>query len=107
MLLRIGIVSGKFFSDEYNEYLRKYFNRVEGITAVCIRKYPLGGDSYLELERGKTYQVAFAGATDCNKTLLMLEDFPFKEYNSVCFDVYDNGVRLDYYWEDPRFQCES
>lgn len=76
---------------------------MEHITAKCIRKSTIAGDFYPELELGNTYKVVKAYA-DCNLTLLIFEEFPLKEFNSVCFDIYDNEERLDYYWDDPRFQ---
>ena len=86
-----------------NEYLKRYFNEVNNMTAVCRRNSLLDRYSYPELEIGKSYKVTHVGVFR-SFTRIMLSGFDNKEYNSVCFEIYENGESIDKkYTKDFRF----
>lgn len=85
------------------EEIQRYFNEVENMTGVCVRNTSWPRGEYPELEIGKTYKVSHFGVLR-SQSLVMVEDFPGKEYNSMCFDLYENGELLeDGICDDFRF----
>ena len=87
------------------EYFREYYNEVSCLTAKCIRDKSESWvyEDYPELENGKTYKVTHIGVFR-SFTLIMLEGFGDKEYNSVCFEIFENGKSIDKrYTKDVRF----
>lgn len=83
--------------------LRRYFNEVENMTGVCVRNTSWPRGEYPELEIGKTYKVSHFGVLR-SQSLVMVEEFPGREYNSMCFDLYENGELLeDGICDDFRF----
>ncbi len=87
---------------EQEDYIKKYYNKVRCITAVCWSNKCWARGEYPELEVGKTYKVSHIGVLR-SSTRVMLVDFPLKEYNSTCFDLYENGELIKCYTQDPRF----
>lgn len=97
-----------------NEYIKKTFNKVSTLTAVCTSRNSLYGGEYTELEIGKRYQISHIGALR-SKTIIMLSEFGYKGYNSMCFDIYENGKIIEYtretrfwapYLRDMYLDCE-
>ena len=86
-----------------DEYIKEYYNEVNTLTAVCQTINSWDGDDYSCLEIGKTYQVSHIGVLrSC--TNIMLKDFGTREFNSTCFEIFENGVSIDRgYTKDPRF----
>lgn len=85
------------------EYIKKYFNAVDNLTAVCRINSGWSSGECPELEIGKIYQISHIGVLR-SSTNIMLSDFPQKQYNSTCFDILENGMPLDFdYTDDPRF----
>ena len=84
-----------------DEYIQKTFNEVNTLTAVCKSRNSLYGGEYTELEIGKRYQISHIGVLR-STTLIMLSEFGYKEYNSMCFDIYENGKIIGYR-SDTRF----
>lgn len=83
--------------------IKNNYNRVSNITAVCLTNYCWARGEYLELEIGKIYHVTHIGVLK-SSTNIMLAEFPLKEYNAVCFELYENGTtHLDNYTNNPRF----
>ena len=83
--------------------LNKDFNEVDNITAVCRSNSSYYRGEYPELEIGKAYKVTHIGVFR-SRTDLLLEGFGYKDYNSVCFDLYENGEPLGQnYTKDFRF----
>lgn len=83
------------------ERIRKYFNTVETLSAVCRSKSNWAHGDYPELEIGKTYKISHIGVLR-SSTNILLTDFPSKDYNASCFDIIENG-NLCMYTKDPRF----
>lgn len=84
-----------------NEYIKKTFNEVSTLTAVCTSRNSLYGGEITELEIGKRYQISHIGVLR-SKTIIMLSEFGYKGYNSMCFDIYENGEIIEYR-SDTRF----
>ena len=84
-----------------NEYIKKTFNEVSTLTAVCTSRNSLYGGEYTELEIGKRYQISHIGVLR-STTLIMLSEFGHNEYNSACFGIYENGKIIEYR-SDTRF----
>ena len=79
------------------------FNEVDNMTAVCRENSSYRRGEYPELEVGKVYKVTHIGVFR-SKTDLLLEGFGYKDYNSTCFDLYENGEPLGQaYTRDFRF----
>lgn len=86
-----------------DEHIKKNFNEVNNITAVCRKNSLLNHFSYPELEIGKTYMVTHIGVFR-SFTRIMLSGFEDKEYNSVCFEIFENGESIDKkYTKESRF----
>ena len=86
-----------------DEHIKKNFNEVNNITAVCRRKSMLDLYSYPELEIGRTYIVTHIGVFR-SFTRIMLSGFDNQEYNSVCFELFENGESIDKkYTKELRF----
>lgn len=86
------------------DYIRQYYNRAEGLTAICKSTECWARGEYPELQIGKEYRVSHIGVLrSC--TNIMLEEFEGKEYNSTCFEIYEYGELLTHYvyTKDPRF----
>jgi len=84
------------------EHIKKYFNEVDGITAICRSDISWARGEYQELEIGKTYQVSHIGILSSFSNIMLngLE----REYDAGCFDLYEYGRELkDSYTDDPRF----
>ena len=90
------------------EYLKEYFNEVHTLTAKCKRnKSELWvRESYPELEIGKTYHVSHIGVYR-SSTKIILREFGDKEYNSVCFDIFENDELMSgsVFTQDRRFMA--
>lgn len=85
------------------EEIQQYYNEIDTLTAVCRTNSSWARGEYPELKIGETYKVSHIGVLR-SSTNIMLKEFPGKEYNSTCFDIYENGVFCDYsYTRDPRF----
>ena len=84
-----------------NDYIKKTFNEVNTLTAVCKSRNSLYGGEITELEIGKRYQISHIGVLR-STTLIMLSEFGHNEYNSACFDIYENGKIIEYR-SDTRF----
>ena len=84
-----------------NDYIKKTFNEVNTLTAVCKSCTSGNGCEYKELEIGKRYQISHIGVLR-SSTIIMLSEFGHKEYNSVCFDIYENDEIIEYR-SDTRF----
>lgn len=84
-----------------NDYIKKTFNQVNTLTAVCKSRNSMYGGEITELEIGKKYQISYIGVLR-SSTIIMLSEFGHKEFNSVCFDIYENGKIIEY-TQDPRF----
>lgn len=75
------------------EELSQYFNKVEGMTAIC-RSTRNWLDDYSDvLEVGKTYNVTYIGVQR-SITIVMLEGCGYRGFSHGCFDLYDNGFRI-------------
>ena len=85
-----------------NNYIKKTFNEVNTLTEICRRNYIFKGEcEYKELKIGKRYQISYIGVLR-SSTIIILSEFGHKEFNSVCFDIYENGKIIEY-TQDPRF----
>ena len=87
------------------EYFREYYNEVSCLTAKCIRDKSESWvyEDYPELEIGKTYKVTHIGVFR-SFTRIMLDGFGDKEYNSVYFEIFENGKSLGKrYTKELRF----
>ena len=79
------------------------FNEVDNLTAICRSNSSWLRGEYPELEIGKTYKVTHIGVFR-SRTDIMLEGFGHKDYNSTCFDLYEDGEPLGRdYTRDFRF----
>ena len=85
------------------EYEKEYFNKVDTLTAVCRTNSSWSRGEQPELEVGKTYKISHIGVLrSC--TNIRLSEFGDNEYNSTCFDLYENGIALGHsHTKDPRF----
>ena len=95
----------KKYSKTREEYFRENYNEVSCLTAKCLRNKSESWvhEDYSELEIGKTYKVTHIGVFR-SFTLIMLEGFGDKEYNSVCFEIFEDGKSIDKrYTKDVRF----
>ncbi|MBR1593737.1 MAG: hypothetical protein IJ659_03065 [Alloprevotella sp.] len=90
-----------------DEYIRKYgiskenyfkenFNEVNSLTAKCLRNISESWvyEEYPELEIGRTYHVSHIGVYK-SSTRIILQEFGDKEYNYVCFELYENGELMN------------
>lgn len=85
------------------EYTRRYFNKVETMTAVCRTNSSWSHGDHPELEIGKTYHVSQIGVLK-SSTIIRLAEFGNKEYPSIAFELFENGESIDRtYTKDPRF----
>ena len=85
------------------EYIEENYNKVEKMTAVCVSNTIGTRIGYPMLVVGKTYNVTHIQVMD-SYTYVILEGFGQKEFNSVAFELYENGEPLyDRYTDDPRF----
>ena len=86
------------------EELRKYYNEVSTLTAVCRTKSSwLKGESP-ELVIGKTYHVSHISVQKSASYILLSEFGLNHVYNTMCFDIYENGVSIgNLYTQDLRF----
>lgn len=86
-----------------DDYVKEYFNEVSRLTAVCRNKTSWTSDEYSDLEVGKTYHVSHIGVLR-SSTRIMLSEKGRKEYNSTCFDLFEDDVPLENkYTQDRRF----
>lgn len=95
----------KKYSKTREEYFRENYNEVSCLTAKCLRNKSESWvhEDYSELEIGKTYKVTHIGVFR-SFTCIMLEGFGDKEYNSVCFEIFEDGKSIDKrYTKDVRF----
>ena len=88
----------------YNQKrLKDDFNEVSSLTAICRQNRSWTRGDYPGLEIGKTYKVTYIGVFR-SRTDIMLEGFGYKDFNSTCFDLYENGQPLGReYVKDFRF----
>ena len=84
--------------------IKEYFNEVRTeMTAVCRSVHSWAGDDCSGLEIGKTYHVSHIGVLR-SKTNIMLKEFSNREFDSTCFELFENGASIDkLYTRDPRF----
>ena len=90
------------------EHLRRYFNQVSNLTAVCQSNLTWSGREYPELEEGKTYQISHIGVFSSSSYVMLKgfenTEFEYKNYEAQCFEIYENGECIDgKYVNDPRF----
>ena len=90
------------------EHLRRYFNQVSNLTAVCQSNLTWSGMEYPELEEGKTYQISHIGVFSSSSYVMLKgfenTEFEYKNYEAQCFELYENGECIDgKYVNDPRF----
>ena len=86
-----------------SEHIKKYFNEVKTLTAVCKSNSSWSRGEHKELEIGKTYHISHIGVLR-SSTNIMLSEFGHNVYNSGCFDIYENGEFIEHhYTDDPRF----
>lgn len=84
-----------------SEYIKETFNEVNNLTAVCKTCKFWNLADYRELEIGKRYHISHIGVLR-SSTLIMLSEFGDKQFNSACFDIYEDGNIVDYR-RDARF----
>lgn len=85
------------------EHIKKYYNEVNNLTAVCRTNSSWSRGEQRELRIGETYHVSHIGVLR-STTNIMLSEFGEKEYNAGCFDLYENGECLEHkYSKDLRF----
>ena len=85
------------------EYIKEHFNVVSTLTAVCKSQGYWPHHEYPELEVGKTYHVTHIGVLR-SSSYIMLAEFGLKQYESSCFDLFENGRFIGYYFVyDNRF----
>lgn len=85
------------------EYIKKNFNEIANLTAVCKSNSSWFDDDFPELEIGKTYHVSHIGVRR-SESLIMLTEFGLKEYNADLFTLFEKGEFIDNrYTSDPRF----
>ena len=86
---------------ELDEYIKEFYNEVSTLTAVyrCDKSYFV--DKYKELKIGKKYKITHISVLR-SSTNIMLSGFGYNDYNSVYFDIYENGKIIEY-TQDPRF----
>ena len=76
----------------YQDYYDKNYHRVYGITAVCKWNTAFHGEKY-DLTIGEHYIVEYlAMFRSCSRVILQGKE---KEYQSQCFDLYENGLPLE------------
>ena len=90
------------------EHLRRYFNQVSNLTAVCKSNLTWSGREYPELEEGKTYQISHIGVFSSSSYVMLKgfenTEFEYRNYEAQCFEIYENGECIDgKYVNDPRF----
>lgn len=85
------------------EDTRRNYNRVENITGVyCRKEWRFPWEDHSGLEVGTEYRVTHIGVfRACS--LIKLEGFGNQEFNSGCFDFYENGEPLDMGLHHERF----
>ncbi len=87
----------------FEEQLRKYFNKVDNLTAICRSKTSWSSEDYSDLEIGKIYKISYIGVQR-STTYIMLEGFGHDVFKAVCFDLYEGDNALeDNYRRDFRF----
>lgn len=87
-----------------NDFIRKYFNQVSTLTAVCHSNSSWIKGEYPELEIGKTYQVTHIGVQKSITYIVLAEFGPEKYYSSGCFEIFENGLSIDkFYTRELRF----
>ena len=87
-----------------NEFIRKYFNEVSTLTAICRSNSSWLKGKYPELEIGKTYHVSHIGVQKSITYIVLSEFGPEKYYSSGCFEIFENGVSIDrFYTRELRF----
>ena len=89
-----------------HSWIEEESNRVDTLTAVCRRKYAWNTGQHDELEIGKTYKVTHISVFG-SWTMILLAEFGLRMYNTVLFDLYENGVLCKNYAHDPRFLSPS
>ena len=77
------------------DYLREYFNKTDTLTAVYL------GESYTELDTGKEYKVSYI-SVGRSSSMILLEGFENKEYNTIHFKILENGKEIEY-TKEKRF----
>ena len=105
VLLREDDYYLKQYSMTREEYFRKNYNEVSGLTAKCVKNetwYPVQKE-YPELEIGKTYKVSHIGAFR-SFSKVILQEFGDKEFDAYCFELFENGESIERtYTDDRRF----
>lgn len=88
------MMTGDYYIEQHGmtrkEYFLEYYNVVSCLTAKCLRDKSESWvyEDYPELEIGKTYKVTHIGMFR-SFTRIMLDGFDDKEYNSVCFKIFE------------------
>ncbi len=87
-----------------NEFIRKYFNEVCTLTAVCRSNSSWLKGEYPELEIGKTYNVTHISVQKSASYIILSEFGTDRYYLAGCFEIYENGMPIDkLYVHDLRF----
>lgn len=85
------------------ERFQRDFNEVDNMTAVCTFNSSWPRGEYPELKIGETYRVSHIGVFR-SSTRIILEGYGRKEYNSACFDLFEDGRPLGrFYTREFRF----
>ena len=85
------------------DYIKKHFNRVDNMTAMCITTDALNGKKYPELMKGIIYTVTHIAVFKLGAEIV-LEEFGNKPFDAICFNLYENGKFIDdKYTQDERF----
>lgn len=88
-------------TEEQREYIKDNFNEVDTLTAVFKGCNSFVRCDYKELKVGKRYHISHIGVLR-SSTYIILYGFGYNQYNSACFDVYENGEIIEY-TKDTRF----
>lgn len=91
----------ELYNMSQEDYMKKYFNKVSTLTAKCVSNESWADGIKDELEEGKEYKVSYISVLR-SSTQIMLEEFGDKEFNSVHFEIRENGKPVDY-TKDSRF----
>ena len=83
------------------DYIKEHFNKVDTITAKYVSNESWADGIKDELEEGKIYKVSYISVLR-SSTQIMLDEFGTKEFNSVLFEIFENGKPVNY-TKDSRF----
>ena len=83
------VYPGKEKDMNKEEHLRRYFNQVSNLTAVCKSNLTWSGREYPELEEGKAYQISRFGVFSSSSYVMLKgfenTEFEYRNYEAQCF----------------------